>query len=299
MKHTLKFAMGLLAVLAVGCGGSGNGPSSVVVSGSTPRVECIVYVQTTNLMHPSEWTAAQLLNPQTPGLQADLINPTVFGLQDPTNIECGEQMVFQVVTYSPDGTRNILPNVTWSSSDSTNVYGSLATNTGEYIVGNTSTTSPQTVAGVYNGVTYSAIYDVKIDQVRLIGSMFAQGTNANQLAGSLLQFFNTSGALVDTVTVQSDGSFRASVPTVATTFTIVADAEPAAFYQSFNYLGLQYSAGQVTCLAPLPSGLTIGTTIMPGAVYVPPRVAGQPTPTSTGCSDQGGIAKHVTTPGKH
>jgi hypothetical protein len=293
MKHVLKFAIATLALVAVGCGGSGNqpAPSTITVANGTPRIEAIVKVLPTNLMHPDTWTPAQLLNPQTPGLQADLINPTVFGIQDPTNIECGEKMVFQVVTYSTDGTRNILP-ATFTSSDATGVYGTLAGNTGDYTAGNTATSQPFTVTGTVNGSSYSTQYDIKIEQVRLLGTVLTQGTNANQLAGTLLQFYNASGALVDTVTVQSDGSFRASVPVVATSFTVVADSIPQTFYQSSNYLGLQYDAGVVTCFAPLPSGLTVGTTSLTGTVYVSPRVTGQGTPPSTGCSDSGGKA-HV------
>ena len=292
MKHVLKFAVAALALIAIGCGGSGNGSSSTVVTvvNGIPRIEAIVKVLPTNLQHPSQWTTAQLLNPQTPGLQADLINPTVFGIQDPTNIECNEQMVFQVVSYAPDGTRNILPGVTFVSSDTTGVYGNLAGNTGDFLAGATPTTNGLTITATVNGASYSTLYDIKIDQVRLIGSVLAQGTNANQLAGTQVEFFNSNGGLVDTTTVQSDGSFRASVPTVATSFSVVADTIPQTFYQSFNYLGLQYNAGQVTCYAPLPSGLAVGTTTLSGGIFVAPRVQGQGTPQETGCSDSGGKA---------
>ena len=238
MKHALKFAWGLVAMLAVGCGGSGNGSSSTVAPTGTPRVECIVLVQRTNLMHPNNWSDAQLLNPQTPGLYNDLINPTIFGIQDPTNIEEGEQMVFQVVTYSSTGVRTILPNATWNSSDIGAKFGNLAANTGQYIAGTLATTTPQTIAATLpNGATYSAQYDILIDQVRLLGNVQTQGAGASTgispLAGTILQFYNSQGLLVDSVTVAENGTFRASVPPEATTFTVVADTEPQSYQQSF------------------------------------------------------------------
>jgi hypothetical protein len=285
MKHVQKFAAALFAMAVVGCGGSGNGSAPKVIPFGAPRMEAIVKVLRTNLQHPNNWTDAQLANPQTPGLQADLINPTAFGIQDPTNIECNEQMVFQVVNYSPDGTRNILAATQFMSSDATGVYGTLSANSGDYLAGNSPTTAPLSVSGIVNGVVYSTFYDIKVDQVRLLGSVLAQGTNANQLAGTLVQFFDTTGALVDTVTVQSDGTIRASVPTVAASFTVVADTIPGTFYHSFNYLGLQYDAGNVSCFAALPNGLASGTTTLPGVIYITPRVNGQPTPPPTGCSD--------------
>src|SRR5476649_1039848 len=109
MKHVQIVAAALLAFAVVGCGGSGNGTPAAKINGATPRVEAIVQVLRTNLQHPDQWTDAQLLNPQTPGLQADLINPLVFGIEDPTNIQCNEQVVFQLVNYGADGTRNIIP----------------------------------------------------------------------------------------------------------------------------------------------------------------------------------------------
>jgi len=295
MKHVQKFAVAMLALIVVGCGGSGNGPSSSKsIANGTPRVEAIVKVLPTNLQHPSQWTAAQLANPQTPGLQADLINPTVFGIQDPTNIECGQYMVFQVVSYSADGlTRNILPGATFVSSDTTGNYGTLSGNTGDFVAGSTATTTPLTITGTVNGVSYSANYDIKIKQVLVIGSVLAQGTNANQLAGSMVQFYDVNGLQVGLVSIQSDGSFRASVPTIAASFTVVADTIPGTFYHSFNYLGLQYDAGVATCFAPLPTGLSIGTVALPGVIYVAPRVAGAGTPPSTGCSNSPVTKAHM------
>ena len=290
MKQVQKFAYAMLALAVVGCGGSGNGTSTTTstVITSTPRIEAIVKVLPTNLLHPTQWTAAQLLNPQTPGLQADLVNPTVFGVQDPSNFQAGEQYVFQLVSYTTTSTgivRNILPGVFFASTDPNNTYGNLASNTGDYTAGTNKTTNALFVTAAYNGVNYQAGYSIQTDQVRLLGTVLAQGTNANQLAGTKINFVDGTGLLVDTATVGFDGSFRASVPTTAVGFTVVADSVPSGFYQSYNYLSTQYDAGVVGCdgTASLPTGLAVGTVSLTAPVYVAPKVAGQGPPSSTGC----------------
>ncbi len=290
MKQVQKFAYAMLALAAIGCGGSGNGTSTTAstVTTSTPRIEAIVKVLPTNLLHPSQWTAAQLLNPQTPGLQADLINPNVFGVQDPNNFQAGEQYVFQLVSYTTTAAgvvRNILSNVSFASTDPTNLYGNLANNTGDFSAGTNKTTSTLSVTAESKNSNYMASYSIQTDQVRLIGTVLAQGTNANQLAGTKLNFYDGTGLLVGSVTVEYDGTFRASVPTTATGFTVVADSVPGTFYQSYNYLSTQYDAGVSGCdgTATLPVGLTVGTATLAGPVYVAPKVANQGPPPSTGC----------------
>ena len=313
MKHVQKFAFGMLALMVVGCGGSGNSSSPVTtkVMYSTPRVEAIVKVQTTNLLHPKKWTAAQLLDPETPFLQQDLINPYVFGAQDPMNIEAGEQMVFQLVSYQVDPTtgkyvynaaglpvRKIYTGVTFSNSDQSNTYGKLSANTGEFTAGATPTSASTNleVTAFYNGVTYQANYAIRIAQARLIGSVLAQGTSALVTASPLspqpqVQFFDGTGALVDTVTVQYDGTFRASVPTTTAVFTVVADTVPKEFFQAYNYISTEYTAGVIGCSgqAPVQTGLQVGINLLGGSItaygqpiLLSPNTGGS-APGSTGC----------------
>jgi hypothetical protein len=311
MKNVLKFAVAMLAAVVVGCGGGGTGPATKVTPPAIkPHVECIVKVLRTNLMHPngwtdaefaalqaqypnltfyqSGWTDAQLADPTNPAVYADLIDKTAFGIQDPLNIQCGEQMVFQVVNYSANGTRNILPGTSFQSSDG-GTFGTLAGNTGDYIAGNSPTTSNLAMTGTINGFSYFTTYAIKIDQVRLIGKVLVEGTNALLTPDPThnyppqIQFFNQAGGLVDTVAIAEDGTFRASVPTLAASFTVVGDSLPSAYYQSFQYLGLQYNASQVTCYAPLPTGMQNGTVTIPGIVYIAPN-DGSGLPTADGCS---------------
>jgi len=280
-----------MAMTVFGCGGTGGGLQKSVPSvlNATPRLECIVAVQRTNLMHPDQWTDAQLQDPTNMDVKADLYDPTVFGPQDATNLEEGEQMVFQLAYYTTDNTgattRHIINSgVTFTSSDINSVYGVLAANTGQLTVGNNATTQPLYVTASYNGATYGLEYDVKIRQVRLLGSVLDENTNQPLLPGSQVQFFNASNQLVDTVTVQFDGSIRACVPTNTTGFTVLGDSLSSSYYRSFTYQSLRYDASKVTCFAPAPSNMLVGTTTLPASILVTPRVANQGTPQSTGCS---------------
>jgi len=292
MKHVLKFAFATMALVAIGCGGSGNGAAPTIAVPSTkPRVEAIVRILATNLLNPTEFTATQLLNPQTPNLQSDLVNQTLFGVEDPNNIQANEQVVFQLVNYTTDGSgnliRNILPATAFITSDTAGTYGSLSSASGVYVAGPSKSNGTLYCTAIYNGVNYTTPYAVQVDQVRLLGTVLAEGTNAAQLAGAKLHFYDGTGSLVGTVTVQYDGSFRASVPTTASTFTIIADTVPTTFYASYNYLSLQYDAGVSGCYAPLPTGLAIGTSSLAGTIYVTPRITGQDAPPSTGCTELG------------
>ena len=298
MKHVHKFLVASVALALIGCGGTGGNskPATGPVLNINPRVEAIVSVQRTNLMHPDLWTDAQLQDPTNMAVKADLYDQTVFGVQDPNNIETGEQMVFQLVNYTIDGSgnpvRHIIPGVVFSTSDNNSTYGVLASNTGQLTVNNNATTQPIYVTASYNGNTYSAQYSIKIRQVRIIGSVLDENTNqAAALAGCQVQFFNASNALVDTVTVAFDGSFRGSIPTNTTSFTVNGDSLPSTYYHSFTYNTLRYDASVVSCFAPAPSGLLVGTATLPGTILVTPRVSGQGAPGSTGCQ-QGPVTKH-------
>ena len=291
MKHVQKFLIAAMGLTVFGCGGTGGGIkiSQPTVLNATPRLECIVAVQRTNLMHPDQWTAAQLQDPTNMDVKADLYDQTVFGAQDATNIEEGEQMIFQLAYYTTDNSgnvvRHVIPSgVTYSTSDINSTYGVLAANTGQLTVGNNATTQPLYITASYNGATYGLEYDVKIRQVRVLGQVLDENTNQPLLAGSQVQFFNSSNQLIDTVTVQFDGSIRGCVPTNTTSFTVSGDSLPSGYYRSYTYSSLRYDASKVSCFAPAPSNLLVGTTVLPSAILVSPRVQGQGTPQSTGCS---------------
>jgi len=244
----------------------------------------------TNVMHPNEWTQQQLEDPTNMAVKADLFDQTVFGVQDPTNIEVGEQMIFQLVNYTTNASGVTTRNIIWSgtsfvNSDSNSTYGVLAANTGQFTAGNNPTNGPQFVTCSYNGASYSTEYDIKIRQVRLLGTVLDGFTTLPTLAGTQVQFYNSSNTLVDSVTVQFDGSIRASVPSNTTSFTVVGDTLPSTYYRLFFYNTVSYDASVVSCFAPTPSNLAVGTTTMSAPILVSPRIKGEATPAATGCTD--------------
>jgi hypothetical protein len=84
----------------------GNNPPDETLS--QPRIEAVVRIERTNLRDPNQYTNDELLDPQAVD-PADLIVPTVYGVQDLLNFQTNESYYFQLVAYSDSGRRVILP----------------------------------------------------------------------------------------------------------------------------------------------------------------------------------------------
>ncbi len=281
MKQVQLFAAVLMALaLLIGCGGSDSTPSTTgsVLTGE-PRIEAVVKIGQNNLKNPGQYTEEELRDP-TRVNPDDLINPTLYGVQDPRNIQAGEEYWFQLVRYSQSGQREIInDNVTWSVSDGR--FADIGGNSGQFLSGNNATQTPQFVFAMYNGLRYEAPYAVKPRQVRLIGIVLQEGTD-QPIPGVEIFLYDNFGTLVGQVTSAYDGVFRASVPTNTERFEPTVGSIPTTFFQSFVHEGLRYSVGFPQCKAPLPQ-LEIGTEVLQDPIYLTPRVAGQPTPSPTGC----------------
>jgi len=282
MKQVQSYMAVFLALMVLGCGGSGgSGAAPVLTSNlSTPAIEAIVRVERNNLMHPNSWTDAQLLDPTNQALKADLIVSTVFGFQDPTDFQTGEEYVFQLAAYTSTGTRVVLP-ATFQTQDLSFTYGNLGSNSGVFTASDQTTTTDQVIQASYNGITYSAKYDIRQRQARLLGQAL-YGTTNTPVAGSVLDFYDPNGAVVGTVTTASDGTFRASVPQNSAAFSIDPHTLPTTAYGVFSIDGLVYAAGSPDCRAPLP-GLVVGTQSFDQPVYLTTAVAGQAAPATSGC----------------
>jgi len=283
MKHAQSFAAAFLALMIVGCGGSGGGHSSTGTTSpnlSTPRIEAIVRVERTNLNHPNAWTDDQLADPTNLNVKADLIDPTVFGYQDPTNFQTTERYIFQLAAYQPDGTRVILP-ATFQTLDVSQTYGNLGTNSGAFDASANTTISDQTIIATYNGASFEALYDIRERRARLLGAIQNQTTKAG-VFGVVVDFYDPFGNLVDKVTTAVDGSFRASVPIQASTFTVDPHSLGLNFFNVFGYVGKTYLAGNVDCLAGLP-GLSLGAQSFSAPFLIVPATAGATQPATDGC----------------
>ncbi|HSI73732.1 MAG TPA: hypothetical protein VK934_11210 [Fimbriimonas sp.] len=282
MKRVQLFAVVLMALaLLIGCAGSSDDgtPTTNGVLTGTPRIEAVVKIDRTNLINPSQYTDAELRDP-TKVNPNDLINPTLYGVQDPRNIQTGEQYWFQLVRYNELGQREIISDgVTWQLSDPR--YAELGENSGLFLAGNNATQTNQFAFAFYGGTRYEARYEVNPRQVRLIGIVLQEGTN-QPIPGVELFFFDNFGTLVGQTASSYDGTFRASVPTNTVSFSPTVESIPTTFFQSFVFDMLRYSVGYPQCKAPLPA-LEVGTMVLQEPIYLTPRVAGQPTPDPTGC----------------
>jgi len=284
MKRLHLFAvlvLGLAALIGCAGGGSDNTNTTGTILDGTPRIEAVVVVERTNLKDPSKYTDAQLQDP----LQVDpndLVNPTIYGVQDARNIQTGEQYFFQLVYYDPSGIRHILSDgVTWTTSDTTGLYGNIGSNSGLFLAGSAVNQTDQFVFALHDGTRYEVKYNVKPRQVRLLGKVVDE--NGSPVPGVQLNLFNSFNSLVGQVASSFDGSFRASVPLNTQKFTPTVDSIPTNLYQSFSYDGLRYTVGFTQCRAQLPT-LQTGTVVLPSNVTLKARVDGQSTPSPTGCT---------------
>lgn len=284
MKQLKSYAAAILALAIIGCGGSGGGGSTTPTNPNlgTPRIEAIVRVDSSSLQHPGNFTPAELLDPTNQEVYNDLLPTakTVFGYQDTLNFQVGEHYVFQLAAYDTvTGRRTVLP-ASFMSSDATNTFGSLAENSGSFEASSTATADNQTVFATYNGVNYQLEYAVRPRQARVIGKILTSDTNA-PVGGVSINFHTDTGLFVGQVTSAKDGSFRASVPTSASQYTVVGNTIPAAEYRVFTFNSLTFAASDADCRAPLP-GLVQGTQLI-GDILLTPRTQEQPG--LTGCAE--------------
>jgi hypothetical protein len=285
--HLFAGVLVALAAIIIGCAGSSNDTPNTTggdITG-TPRIEAVVVVDRTNLKDPSKYTDAELQDPLIVNPN-DLINKTLYGVQDPKNIQTEEEYYFQLVYYDEGGTRRIIDNseVVWTLSTPTGLFGQIGNNSGLFVAPNRVTFDNQFVYATYRNTRYQIRYAVLPRQVRLIGQVATEG-NGNPVKGVKLFFFDQFNAQVGEVESSYDGSFRASVPLSAVKFAPTVDSLPANYYQTFLFKGLRYTVGVAACKAPLPTLDIVGAFILEDEILLKVRQDGVPTPDPTGCED--------------
>jgi hypothetical protein len=144
---------------------------------------------------------------------------------DPLNIRTGEQVQFQLVGYSSTGQRVVLPGTEWRTSDTTNIFGVVAGNTGVFTAASRQTPVNQLISVRYNGQEFATEYSVRPRQARIIGSVLNRSTGL-PIKGVLVYMFTTDGTYLGLAQTSYDGTFRASVPTTVGRFQIFNDSLP-------------------------------------------------------------------------
>ena len=212
MNRALPYAALVLALTALGCGGSSTGSSTSTVGASgltTPQIEAQVFTSST----------------------ATGSAPVV---EDTLNIQTGELVEFQVVAYDSAGVRHVLGATNWTWSDSANSYGTLDPASGLFAVGSAATPSRQIVNARYNGATVAAYYNVNPYQSRVIGQVIASDTKAG-VRGVGVTFYASDNTVAGYTLSSYDGTFRASVRANAVKFSVDPTTLGTGYWQSFSY----------------------------------------------------------------
>lgn len=263
MKHVQLLAVASVGLALAGCAGSGSATNVVVADNivTVPRVEAVVSRSGT---------------PQVDAATGDL------KVQDPRSFELNMEFTFQLVGYTASGARVVLSPDAWYSTDTTNSYGDLASNSGLFVTKSSINRDPLTITATYKGNLYAAEYDIRPREVLLTGRVVSE-TTKSPLKDVTINFYDASGAYTRSVNTAYNGRFRVSIPSGPVSLQIVSDSLPNDYYRSYMLSGFRYNAGSVDCRASIPA-YEIGERDLGEDILVTPRVAGVPTPDPTGCT---------------
>lgn len=240
-------------VLLAGCGGGGGGGSSG--GGGTTKYT---------------------------GYQVSVVysgNPTQ--MVDPGTLIAGDQLQMTITARDSTGSLVTLTSSGWKTNAPAGVAS--LTSDGLLIAVGSSNGTTYTVRGVSGGKTYEASIAVVAKQAIVTG--LVRNTSNTAIEYATVQFYNASKVLVGETTTTRMGTFRASVPATTTRFTIdmsQADPTSAYYYLTFGYGTEEYIDG-TTCLAPLPSPLSLTTANPLPSDIVPDLKTLGPPPPPTGC----------------
>jgi hypothetical protein len=206
-------------------------------------------------------------------------------IQDPRNFETSMEFTFQLVGYTADGTRYVLNPDRWVSTDSAGIYGSLASNSGLYSTFNSVTSTNQTMTAVFDNKMYSAPFAITPRGTVMVGRVLDLDSG-QPISDVNISFYDKNGLLITAVTTSVFGTYRASLPSGATSFQVDAESVPATSWRVYQFGGKVYGAGDVDCRAPVSSA-----NLLPGLVTLDPsfdiliasKNAG-PAPSTTGCT---------------
>lgn len=204
-------------------------------------------------------------------------------LIDPGNIQTGENVQFLVAGFTASNARVVQSSNSWTTTDTTNSAGVL-TSGGQFSA--TGVAGPFTVSAISTPGQVTGAYQTKPVQALVSGTLIdGQGRNVE---GVQVLFYDAGGTVVGSSTSQSNGFFRASVPTTATTFDINKNTiDPTKNYNEFFYNGKWYLPPGGAC-RPAITGLANGATKALGSITIPATTAANgstlpPPPPPTGC----------------
>ncbi|HRF59853.1 MAG TPA: hypothetical protein PLH94_08075 [Fimbriimonadaceae bacterium] len=105
----------------------------------------------------------------------------------------------------------------------------------------------------------------------LRGQVVEEGSTFG-IASVQVRFYDSGGALVDTLTTDAEGHFAGNVVTSATSFHVVSI--PLGYHKSYVFNGKRYAPLIAGCRAPLPSlaggNVTLAAISVPSSSFPPP-----------------------------
>jgi len=156
---------------------------------------------------------------------------------DPTNLQVGDSVKFQLVGYDAGGVRTVLSTSGWLTTDPFSTVGTLNAANGAYSATTASGTTFQ-ISMDFNGTNYARPYKVNPVQARISGVISSQSSGVG-IGGVRVLLYNGANALVGSVTTAQDGTFIASAPTTAVGFNLDPNSIAlASYYRIFNYSGI-------------------------------------------------------------
>jgi hypothetical protein len=188
-------------------------------------------------------------------------NPADYVVQDALNIEVGQTVQFQLVSYADNGVRTVLPTDNWRTNDDIDLYGQIGVNSGLFTASSQAAPVANFVGTRYRDVPYSAAYQVRNRAAILVGQV--TDTTGAPVRDATIEFYNSVNQLVGRVRQPFQGNFRAIVPLNTTAFVVVSDGLPANLRRAFTYDGRGYLTGDISCAAPIEGPLSIGTNTIP------------------------------------
>jgi len=238
-----------LSVLLVGCGGGGGGGGG---GGSTTG-------QYTSLGVTGYTTNSQMLDPH------DLIP--------------GDVIQLDITGFNSKNVLVVLPVSGWR----TNAPSSVATlGSGGLLTAVSASPTTYTIEVTVAGTTYTSGLVVTAQHDLITGLV---RNPSDGIGSAIVDFYNAAGHQVGQAYTSRDGTFRASVPSTSTKFTIdmsAADPGNYYYYPQFTYGNEEYLEA-TTCLTPLPTTLSaINPTPLPNPIVPAERTLGPPDP-PTGC----------------
>lgn len=196
-------------------------------------------------------------------------------LIDPTNIQVGETVQFDVAAYTTGHydfntdvyypPQRIVQTATgWLLTDQS--LGNLSAG-GQFTA--TTVGGPATVSATVDGTIYSGTVVVKTGGLALVTGRVVDGYG-RQLYQVEVDFYQ-GVTLVGKTLTQGDNTFRAIVPAGATNFEVKKTTIPTGYYKQY-FWGGKWFLPSGFCMAALPP-LTNGQTTSLGDILIPPSKA--------------------------